>query len=79
MDAKIDIIIARIHKLEEENKRLKSLLEKHGISYEAKEQNGVAEASKSQEHNSLHSQLSLQEKVELFRNLFKPYCERQRA
>ena len=71
MDAKIDIIIARIHELEEENKRLKSLLEKHGISYEAKEQNGVAEASKSQEHNSSHSQLSLQEKVELFRNLFK--------
>ena len=71
MDAKIDIIIARIHELEEENKRLKSLLEKHGISYDAKEQNGVAEASKSQEYNSSHSQLSLQEKVELFRNLFK--------
>ncbi len=71
MDAKIDIIIARLHELEEENKRLKFLLEKHGISYEIKEQNGVAKASKTQEHNFLHNQLSLQEKVGLFRNLFK--------
>ena len=71
MDAKIDMIIARLHELEEENIRLKSLLEKHGISYETKRQNGVAKASTSREHHSSHDQLSLQEKVELFRNLFK--------
>ena len=70
MGANIDTLVDRLYELEEENKRLKFLLEKHGISYEAKEQNGVAEASKSQEHNSSHSQLSLQEKVVLVKQRY---------
>ena len=71
MGAKIDTIVDRLHELEEENKRLKLLLEKHGISYDMKDQEGVTIVSKSQEHNSSHNQLSLQEKVDLFRSLFK--------
>lgn len=34
----IDAIVARLHKLEEENSRLKTLLSKHGISYEESKQ-----------------------------------------
>jgi hypothetical protein len=36
--ADIDAIVARLHKLEEENSRLKTLLSKHGISYEESKQ-----------------------------------------
>lgn len=34
----IDAIVVRLHKLEEENARLKTLLSKHGIPYEERKQ-----------------------------------------
>ena len=71
MDVNVDTIIARLHALEKENARLKSLLEEHGIPYEVEKQDDIAVASKPHEHKLLQSQLSLQEKVELFQSLFK--------
>ena len=38
MDVNVDTIIARLHTLEKENARLKSLLEEHGIPYEVEKQ-----------------------------------------
>ena len=67
----IDAIVARLHKLEEENSRLKTLLSKHGISYEEREQEPTPVVSKSENKDSAMQRLSLQEKVKLFRTLFK--------
>ena len=67
MAANVNTLIARLHELEEENARLKSLLAKHGIPYEAERQDGATIASQPSETN----RLSLQEKVRLFQNLFK--------
>lgn len=71
MDTNVDAIIARLHELEEENLRLKSLLTEHGISYVVEKQDGVVVASESCERKLPRNQLSLQEKVELFQSLFK--------
>ena len=67
----IDAIVARLHKLEEENSRLKTLLSKHGISYEESKQEPTPVVSKSENKNSAMQRLSLQEKVKLFRSIFK--------
>ena len=67
----IDAIVARLHELEEENSRLKALLSKHGISYEEKKQESIPVVSKSENKDSAMQRLSLQEKVKLFRALFK--------
>ena len=71
MDTNVDAIIARLHELEEENLRLKSLLTEHGISYVVEKQDDMVVASESCERKLLRNQLSLQEKVELFQSLFK--------
>ncbi|MBQ9094224.1 MAG: helicase, partial [Prevotella sp.] len=69
MDA--DAIIRKMHELEEENKRLKFLLAEHGIPFEVcTHSNGIA-ASKSTMTTASSVSLSLEEKVELFRSLFK--------
>ena len=67
----IDEIIARLHDLEEENSMLRSLLFKHGIAYEEAKLETVVLAPKSEKQDSAMHRLSLQEKVELFRSLFK--------
>ena len=67
----IDAIVARLHKLEEENSRLKTLLSKHGISYEESKQEPTPVVSKSENKDSAMQRLSLQEKVKLFRSIFK--------
>ena len=67
----IDAIVARLHKLEEENSRLKTLLSKHGISYEESKQEPIPVVSKSENKDSAMQRLSLQEKVKLFRSIFK--------
>ena len=67
----IDAIVARLHKLEEENSRLKNLLSKHGISYEESKQEPTPVVSKSENKDSAMQRLSLQEKVKLFRSIFK--------
>lgn len=69
MDA--DTIMRRLHELEEENKRLKSLLVEHGIPFEVcTYDSGIAASPLSNPAVSSVS-LSLQEKVELFQSLFK--------
>ena len=70
----IDAIVARLHELEEENSRLKALLSKHGIPYKEKRQNPIPVVSKSENKDSAMRRLSLQEKIDLFRTLFKG-CE----
>lgn len=67
----IDAIVARLHKLEEENSRLKTLLSKHGISYEESKQEPTPVVSKFENKDSAMQRLSLQEKVKLFRSIFK--------
>lgn len=67
----IDAIVARLHKLEKENSRLKALLSKHGISYEESKQEPMPVVAKSENKDSAMQRLSLQEKVKLFRALFK--------
>ena len=67
----IDAIVARLHELEEENSRLKALLSKHGISYEESKQEPTPVVSKSENKDSAMQRLSLQEKVKLFRSIFK--------
>ena len=67
----IDAIIARLNELEEENSMLKSLLLKHGIAYEEAKPETVIIAPESEKQDSAMQRLSLQEKVELFRSLFK--------
>lgn len=69
MDA--DTIMRRLRELEEENKRLKSLLAKHGIPFEACTHEVSPSASQSSKLTSSSVSLSLQEKVELFQSLFK--------
>lgn len=69
MDA--DTIMRKLHDLEEENKRLKSLLAEHGITFEACAHDGIPVASHSSKLTSSSVSLSLQEKVELFQSLFK--------
>lgn len=44
----IDAIVARLQKLEDENSRLKTLLSKHGISYEESKQEPIPVVSKSE-------------------------------
>lgn len=66
-----DTIMRRLHELEEENKRLKSLLAEHGIPFEACAHDGNLTASQSSSPTNSTINLSLQEKVELFRSLFK--------
>lgn len=67
-------IMIRLHELEEENKRLKSLLAKHGIPFEVCTHDSGTIASKSTEPPTPSVRLSLQEKVALFQSLFKG-CE----
>lgn len=67
MAAHVNTLIAKLHELEEENARLKSLLAKHGIPYEAERKDEATIASQPSEPN----RLSLQEKVGLFQSLFK--------
>ena len=67
----IDEIIARLHDLEEENSMLKSLLSKHGIAYEKAKPETVVLAQESEKQNSAMHSLSLQEKIGLFRSIFK--------
>lgn len=66
-----DTIMRRLHELEEENKRLKSLLAEHGIPFEACAHDGSSVASQSSTPTASTVFLSLQEKVELFQGLFK--------
>ena len=65
----IDAIIARLHELEEENRKLKTILFKHGISDEEKEQESIV--AKFENKDSAMQRLSLQEKITLFRGVFK--------
>ncbi|MGM9699391.1 MAG: TOTE conflict system archaeo-eukaryotic primase domain-containing protein [Prevotella sp.] len=69
MDA--DTLMKRLHELEEENKRLKSLLAEHGIPLGAFAHDGGIAASQSSKPMASTIHLSLQEKVELFQSLFK--------
>lgn len=69
MDA--DTIMRRLRELEEENKRLKSLLAEHGIPFEVCAHNGNLAALPSSKPLAPSVSLSLQEKVELFQGLFK--------
>lgn len=69
MDA--DTIMRRLHELEEENKRLKSLLSEHGIPFEACAYDGSSVVPQSSNSTDSTVILSLQEKVELFQSLFK--------
>jgi len=69
MDA--DTIMRRLHELEEENKRLKSLLAKYGIPFEACAHDSDFAASQPSKPATSSVSLSLQEKVELFQSLFK--------
>ena len=69
MDA--DTIMKRLHELEEENKRLKSLLTEHGIPFEAYAHEGNLAVPQSSKLTSSSVSLSLQEKVGLFQSLFK--------
>lgn len=69
MDA--DAIMRRLHELEEENKQLRALLAEHGIPLGACSHDGNIAASHSSKPTDSTIRLSLPEKVELFRNLFK--------
>ena len=61
----VDAIVARLHKLEEENSRLKALLFRHGILYEEKKQESITVVSRFENKYSAMQRLSLQEKVKL--------------
>ena len=69
MDA--DTIMRRLHELEEENKRLRSLLAEHGIPFEACVHDGNLAVPQYSKLTSSSVSLSLQEKVGLFQSLFK--------
>ena len=69
MDA--DTLMRRLHELEEENKRLKSLLSEHGIPLGTCAHDGSPVVSQSSSSTASTVSLSLQEKVELFQSLFK--------
>ena len=64
-------IMRRLHELEEENKRLRSLLAEHGISFEVCAHDGSSAAVIAPQPSASTVTLSLQEKVNLFRSLFK--------
>ena len=64
-------IMRRLHELEEENKRLKSLLAEHGIPFEACAHDGSSAAVMAPQPSASTVNLSLKEKVELFRSIFK--------
>lgn len=67
-------IMRRLHELEEENKRLKSLLAEHGIPFEACSHDSdiaIQQSTKLIKPANQSVRLSLQEKVELFRSIFK--------
>lgn len=59
-------LLQHCEELQKENDRLKVLLQRHGIKYET-----VASKSLEASPNPLMSQLSLDEKVQLFRSLFR--------
>lgn len=59
-------LLQHCEELQKENDRLKVLLQRHGIKYET-----VASKSLEASPNPLTSQLSLDEKVQLFRSLFR--------
>lgn len=67
----IDSIIARIRELEEENAKLKNLLSMHGIPYDEKNNESISIVPQLPNKNSAMHSLSLQEKVTLFRSLFR--------
>ncbi len=69
MDA--DTIMKRLYELEEENKRLKSLLVGHGIPFVVCAHDGDIAVSQSSNPTTSSACLSLEEKVELFQSLFK--------
>lgn len=69
MDA--DTIMRRLHELEEENKRLRSLLAEHGVPFEACVHDGNLTVPQSSKLTSSSVSLSLQEKVGVFQSLFK--------
>lgn len=69
MDA--NTIMSRLHELEEENKRLKSLLAEHGIPFVVCAQDGDIAVPQSSNPTTSSTSLSLQGKVELFQSLFK--------
>ena len=69
MDANIELVLKKLHKLEEENSKLKSLLIQYGIPFEEEKENNTSSQHKKYS-NQLHN-LSLQEKVELFRRVFQ--------
>lgn len=64
-------IMKRLYELEEENKRLKSLLTEHGIPFDVCTFGNSIVASKSTKPTTSPVRLSLEKKVELFRSLFK--------
>ena len=59
-------LLQHCEELQKENDRLKVLLQRHGIEYET-----VTSKSLEVSPNPLTSQLSLDEKVQLFRSLFR--------
>ena len=65
MDA--DTIMRRLHELEEENKRLRSLLAEHGIPFEACVHDGNLAVPQYSKLTSSSVSLSLQEKVDCSR------------
>ena len=77
MDA--DTLMRRLHELEEENKRLKSLLSEHGIPFEACAHDGNLASFQSLNLTSSTTSLSLQEKVELFTKLNWEQCQKWRG
>ena len=66
-----DTIERRLLELEEENKRLKPLLAKHGIAFDVCAHNVSNAISHCSNLTASSSSLSLQEKVDLFQSLFK--------
>ena len=69
MDANIELVLKKLHKLEEENSKLKSLLIQYGIPFEEEKEDNTS--SLHEKHNNQLQNLSLQEKVELFRRVFQ--------
>ena len=67
----IENIVAKLHKLEEENARLKDLLTKYGIPYVENKQEPITTVSKPEKRDAAMQRLSLLEKVTLFQELFK--------
>ncbi len=66
-----DTIMRKLHELEEENKRLKSLLTKNGIPFEVSTHDSGISVYKSTAPTTSSVRLSLQAKVELFQSIFK--------